>query len=151
MIHDRPRTPFAAIRVVYEDLPDLIEIETRVAIEDWSGVATAYMSPDALRCRARALMAWCNEASREITIEAGADTGIGWTVLRFYPVDKSGHTVCHIRLATRRAATNARPEETWRLSVEMPTDPGQIERFARRLLSLSETLDEEAVLQGAIR
>src|SRR5262249_24935161 len=55
MADDVPRPPFLAVRVVYEDLPDLIEIETRAVAGMWSGAAGAYTSPESLRESAREL------------------------------------------------------------------------------------------------
>ena len=38
---DDDRPPGLTIRVIYEDLPDLIEIEARVVFGDWSALACA--------------------------------------------------------------------------------------------------------------
>ena len=45
---DDPRSPALTIRVVYEDLPDLIEIEARIVFGDWSAVTRAYTGPSSL-------------------------------------------------------------------------------------------------------
>jgi hypothetical protein len=37
------------LRVVYEDLPDMIELEARVRYGEWSALSRAYASPDFLR------------------------------------------------------------------------------------------------------
>jgi hypothetical protein len=38
VIDDESRLPSLIVRVVYEDLPDLIEREARVGSGDWSGI-----------------------------------------------------------------------------------------------------------------
>jgi hypothetical protein len=55
---DGPRLPAVTVRVVYQDLPDLIEIEARVVSVDWSGITCAYTSPSALVEGARGLLVW---------------------------------------------------------------------------------------------
>jgi hypothetical protein len=82
-----------------------------------------------------------------ITLDAGADTGIGWFQLRCYAVDRAGHLVCHVNLATR--AIGDRPEGVWRLSLEIPTEMTSVERFARQLIAVAETLTGEAALARA--
>jgi hypothetical protein len=146
MNHHEPRLPSLTVRVVYLDLPDLIEVEAQVVSGSWSGTARAYTSPSSLLENARRLLAWTAHPSGEFALESGADTGIGWLHLRWYPVDRAGHLACHVKLAT--GSIGGRPEEVWRLTLEMPTETGLVERFARRLVSLAETFSGEAGLEG---
>jgi hypothetical protein len=139
--------PSLTLRVVYEDLPDLIQVEARVEAAGWSGIAWAYTSPHSLGEEARGLLDWAKRLSGEFTLEAGADTGIGWLSLRWYAIDQAGHLACHVRMATR--CDSNRPESERRLSLEFVTEPSMVERFARQLASLSELLTGEAVLIGA--
>ena len=136
--------PYLSVRVVYEDLPDLIEIEARVHSGGWSGVTRAYTHPASLAEEARGLLAWTARPRDEFSLDVGADTGIGGLRLRWYPVDRAGHLACHIQVATRE--TGGRPEEVWRLSLEMPTEAASVERFARQLVAAAETLTGEARL-----
>lgn len=136
------------MRIVYADLPDLIEIETTVKGPEWSGVARAYTSPNAVLKQIQSLKTWCHNPSGTACLEWGADTGIGWACLRFYSVDAAGHLVCHVRLATNARHAHARDEEVWRLAIEIPTEPGLVERFAADLNYLIREMSSEAVLQG---
>jgi hypothetical protein len=140
------RSPSVTLRVVYDDLPDLIEVEARVVADDWSGVTRAYTAPVSLGEEARGLLAWAERPREEFALEAGADTGIGWLSLRWYAIDRAGHLACHVRIATR--AETSRPESVRRLCLEFSTEPSQVERFARQLASLAESLAGEAVLIG---
>jgi hypothetical protein len=137
--------PSISIRVIYQDLPDLIELETRVVSMDWRGVATAYTSPRALAEYAARLSVWAREPVNEFKIEAGADTGAGWMMLRFYTVDLAGHIRCQVTLATDQIG---RTDEVSRLVLAMPTEPGLVERFAKHLATLSNTFEGEARLEG---
>jgi hypothetical protein len=147
MTNDEPRFSSLTVRVVYEDLPDLIQIEARVLFREWSGITWAYTSPSSLVEEARGLLAWTERPREEFTLHAGADTGIGWFQLCCYPVDRAGHLACHVNLATK--ALGGRSEEVWRLSLEIPTETASVERFARQLVAVAETLTGEAVLAGA--
>jgi hypothetical protein len=139
--------PTITIRVVYEDLPDLIEVEARVMAGEWSGTTRAYTGPGLLAKEARKLLVWTARPSEEFILEAGADTGIGWLRLRWYRVDRAGHLFCHVQMAT--PATSGRPEGVRRLTLEFSTEPTLVERFARHLVSLAESLTGEAVLTGS--
>ena len=130
-----------AIRVVYQDLPDLIELRTSVRIRDWSGAACAYASPHSLVNEAQKLVLWSRHPEGEFRIDAGADTGIGWLVLSFRTVDMAGHIVCHVTLATS-------DPNVCRLAVNIRTEAGLVERFANELISLARTLKGDAVLIG---
>jgi hypothetical protein len=147
MTINEPRSTSLTVRVVYEDLPDLIQIEARVLSGDWSGITSAYTGPSLLAEASRGLLAWTERPREAFTLTAGADTGIGWFQLRTYSVDRAGHLVCQIQFATD--ARGGRPEQVWRLSLEIPTETAQVERFARQLIAVAERLTGEAVLEGA--
>jgi hypothetical protein len=134
-----------SIRVVYRDT-DLIELETEARTENWCGVATSYTSADALRESAAELKQWTYKPDKPFIFESGADTGIGWLKLRFYTVDMAGHIVCDVTMATRSISRVS--EDAWRFAVSFPTEPALIERFCRELISLADTLDGEAILDG---
>lgn len=137
------------MRIVHEDLPDLVEIETRVEVGAWVGVARAYASPDRVREETRALRAWCDHPNGTVQLVAGADTGIGYAHLRFYTIDLAGHVMCHIQSATQ-GSTGGREEEISRMSLEMPTEPSLVNRFAAHLGTIIETVGEEALLLGRL-
>lgn len=134
-----------AVRVVYDD-SSLVELEARVFADDWSGSTWAYTDSLSLRSEARGLLDWTEHPQGTFALEAGADTGIGWLSLRWYATDRAGHLACHVQFATR--AINDRPEGVRRLSLELPTETGLVERFARQLLSIAETFSGEARLEG---
>jgi hypothetical protein len=139
---------FLELRLVYEDLPDMIELETRVRYGDWSARSCAYTSPGFLSTDAKRLIEWSKKPEGHLRIVGGADTGIGWLVLDFYLIDSAGHARCAVTLATGRTSRDARPAETWRFSIEMRTELGSIEQFARECLSLGLDRSGVARLQG---
>ncbi len=139
---------YVELRVVYQDLPDMIEIETVVRYSDWSGRSLAYGSPELLENDARNLIAWSRAPTGTFTLEAGADTGIGWLLLRFFTIDAAGHARCGITLATGGTSHSARPSETWRLSIELPTELGLIERFGNECSAMGRDYSRTARLIG---
>jgi len=139
---------YLQLRVVHEDLPDMIELETSVRHGGWSATSRAYASPDFLIRGARSIMKWMEVPDQPLRLEAGADTGIGWLVMEFYTVNQRGHTACAITLATGGTSRDSRPAETWRFSIELPTELGLIEKFARECLALGENFKGEARLHG---
>jgi hypothetical protein len=83
-----------------------------------------------------------------LRIEAGADTGIGWMVLEFYTIDHAAHARCAVTLATKTLTNQPRPAETSRFAIELPTELGLIERFARECIALSGNFKRDARLVG---
>src|SRR5262245_50203906 len=144
---DEELSPRLTLRVVYHDLPDLVEIEVRVQMRDWSGRARAYTAPGLLRENANSLAEWSYHPVSEFVTEAGADTGIGWVRLRWFCADRAGHLVCHVQVATGYY-TSGRPDSGSRFSLEISTEAGLVERFAKQVVAVLEKLDGEAVLEG---
>ena len=142
------RENFLQLRVVYADLPDLIEVGIRVIHGEWSAVATAYTSRSFFIENGEGLLRWVKAPNEPLRIEAGADTGIGWMLLQFYTINHAGHARCAITLATKTRTNEARPAETSRFAIEFPTELGLIERFARECIAISDNFKREARLVG---
>jgi hypothetical protein len=126
-------SPYLAVTVVYQDLPDLIEIEVRVDAGEWRGVGRAYTGPSRLFEQATCLESWSHLPESEFVLEAGVDTGL--LRLRWYPVDAAGHLACQVELMSCDHMSN-RVTDPWRLSIVIFTEPGLVERFARHLASI---------------
>jgi hypothetical protein len=137
---------FLQLRVIYRDPPDLIQLEVLVQYRGWAAQSTVYASPHGFADDCERLQKWAKSLSGPILLEAGADTGIGWLRLRFYTIDLAGHVACAVTIATGRTSDAARPAETWRMEVEMKTEPALIENFASACIGLAKRLDGEARL-----
>ena len=136
---------FLQLCVVSEDL-HLIELRIRVVHGEWSAVSGVYVSSSFLTESGEAILRWAQSPNGPLNIEAGADTGIGWMVLKFYTIDRAGHTRCAIELATTPWLVGPRPAETSRFAIELPTELGLIERFARECVELGRDFKREARL-----
>ena len=137
---------FLQLRVIYEELPNLIELGVRVVHGEWSAVSTAYVSPEFLTETGEAILRWIEAPADALNVEAGANTGIGWMVLQFYTIDRAGHARCEVTLATQSRTDGPRPAETSRIAIELPTEMGLIERFARECIVLGGDFKREARL-----
>ena len=135
------------LRVVYED-PDFLEVETRVCAGEWSARSWAYASPNCFAGDVKRLIEWACNPQGPFRLEAGADTGIGWLVLDFFTINSAGHVRCAVTLAMRAASEHPRPTETWRFAIELRTEPGLIERFARQCEELARDHSGVAKLSG---
>src|SRR4051812_25944512 len=118
--------PRLVIRVVYVDLPDMIEIEAVVIASGWAGLAWAYTDPVSFRDSALGLRQWAERPSGNFVLEAGEDTGIGWIHLRWVSNEGRGAIPCHVQLAARAGV----PENCWRLRLTTKAEPWALERFA---------------------
>lgn len=141
-----PTLPYLAMRVVFEDLPDLIQIETRVVDDDWQGRATAYGKPSELHAAARKLFTWSARPEGNATIELGYDTGVGWLHVCFYEKNMAGALACYIQM-TASETDEARTAKPRKIAIEMRVEAGLVERFARDLARISEEYPE-AILNG---
>ena len=138
---------YLQLRVVYNDL-HLIELGARVRHGEWSAVSTAYADHTFLTETGHAILRWAKSPDEPLKIEAGGDTGAGWMVLQFYTIDSARHTRCAITLATGLQINEARPAETSRLAIELPTELGLVERFAQECIALGSDFKREAWLIG---
>jgi hypothetical protein len=133
-------------RVTNEDV-HLLEISVRVLHGEWSAVSTAYADLSFFTENGNALLRWVEAPDKPLRIEAGADTGWGWMVLEFYTINRAGHVRCAITLATKTGTAGySRPAETSRFSIELPTELGLVEHFARECIALGANLKREARL-----
>jgi hypothetical protein len=139
---------YLQLRVVYRDPPDLMELEVVVEYRGWSACSAVYASPHGFADDCDRLLEWSRAPSDPIIIEAGADTGIGWLKLAFYTIDRAGHVACSVTLATDQHSSGARPADIWRMAIEIRTELGLVENFARACRTLAKQLDGEAVLIG---
>jgi hypothetical protein len=136
---------FLQFRARYID-SDMMEISVRVLHGEWSAASTAYTDLSFFTENGNELLRWVEAPDEPLRIEAGADTGIGWMVLQFYTITLSRHVRCAVTLATQTETRDVRPAETSRFSIELPTELGLVERFARECIALSGNLKREARL-----
>ncbi len=139
---------FLQLRVIYRDPPDLIELEVLVQYRGWTARSAVYASPRGFADDCNRLLEWARAPSNPILVEAGADTGIGSLKLGFYTIDRAGHVACSVTLATGQQSRDSRPAETWRMAIEIHTELGLVENFARACISLGKRLDGDALLIG---
>jgi hypothetical protein len=134
------------LAIVYVD-DHLLELEAVVRAGHWCGRANAYTVPQDVATFADALHRFADGATPQAEFTAGADNGIGLLAMRFYRVDREGHVACNVRLATGRLPTDHRPEEVWRLSIEVEAESWAVLKFAQQLGEIARTRAGRASLQ----
>jgi hypothetical protein len=143
--------PTVNISVIYEDPPDLVEIEARASSFSWNGVARAFAATEVCHQQAVVLESWCQNPHGEAIVEAGADSGLGWVLLKFLPTETPGKVLCRVTLATGGIVHDKQTDEVWRLSLEVPSETRLVEQFARELQSAIRNPGTSAILQGVLR
>jgi hypothetical protein len=134
---------YLKLRVIYVDLPDLVELAIEVQHDGWSANSTAYASPVFLTQDPSALLRWSRSPERPHRMEAGMDTGIGWLAIEFTS-DIRGHVRCHIQMSSGAA----KAEPRWRMALVLSSELGLVERFAHECTALGAKFSGEAVLTG---
>lgn len=126
-----------SLEVVWTD-EHMLELEALVVADHWGGKARAYTVPQDITRFASDLDGFYNGAATAQFV-AGADDGGGLIALRLYRIDMAGHVACHIRMRSGKLSTGHRPEEAFRLELEVRTEAWQVGRFARHLAELGRT------------
>jgi hypothetical protein len=124
-----------SLEIVYTD-PDLIELEAIVRMGYWGGRVRAYTRSENIDEFSKTVLRFSDGATSTSEFTAGADTGIGLIVLRFYRIDRMGHIACQITLASGEMPTDHRPEQVSRLAIELRAESWAVVRFARELAEM---------------
>jgi hypothetical protein len=138
-----------SLEVVCRD-GELIEIECNVATDGWSGITRAWTQPDDIQKFACAAKHFAETLLGPAEWETGADNGIGLIGLRFYTINRAGRICCQVRLASKAAETNCRPEEVWGFTAELPTESGFVIAFAKQLAEMVNKRRGRAELEGRL-
>jgi hypothetical protein len=125
-----------SLDVVYSDT-DVLKLEADVNTGHWRGRVRAYTTAPSIAAFATALEQFTNGALPIAEFNAGADTGIGLIGLRFYRVDRSGHIACHVRFVSGELPSEHRPEQAWRLEVEVGAESWALVQFVRHLAEMA--------------
>ena len=135
---------FVTFRVVYEDLPDMIELAIDMCHSGWSASAAIYVSPALLANDAAQLIEWSRNPIEPLHFGSGIHPGSGGFVMQFRIVDAAQHVRCLFQLATRELNRHA----AWQVVIEIPTELGLVERFGQECIALGQTLRGESRLTG---
>ena len=125
----------------------MVELATSFNSESWSARATAYTQFHDIYGFSSRLSDFSRSRKGEASFIAGKeDSSIGFLSFRFYPIGRTGHFACHLILGTR-AATEFRPEELWKVSVELSIDAPALDEFVLGLQGISATESGVAILR----
>ena len=82
-----------------------------------------------------------------VEYEAGEINSYAYYSLRFYYINSSGHTAVEVKLE-ENVATEFRPEEKSKLSLELLFEPNELDIIQRQLMALAKNEKGKAVLKG---
>ena len=146
MTNDEPRLPSSTVSVVYEDLPDLIEIEVRVVSGDRPAITRVYTSPSLLVEEAAGPPGLDGCPHEKFTLDAGA----GHTGIRpgSNCAVRCGRSCRPSRVPRQSCHECDRRQARASVAIESghPEETASVERFARQLVAVAETLTGEATL-----
>jgi hypothetical protein len=134
-----------SLAVVYND-EHLLQLEAVVKAGHWRGRARAYTVPNDIATFAVALQQFAGWPAPSAEFVAGAYDGFGLIALRFYRFDRAGHIACHVRLASDGVPNEHRPEEVFRLAMEVKAESWAVGRFGKQLAELARMQSGLAVL-----
>jgi hypothetical protein len=144
MDNESPRN--LTVEVVFVD-ENLVQLETSFATHHWSARATAYTEFRHIAQFAARLSQFAETFSGDVSFEGGREASpIGFLGMHFYPVDSSGHLVCHLRLGTD-APSDHRPEQIWAVSVELACEAAALDTFIAGLRRIADTKSGKAILR----
>jgi hypothetical protein len=79
--------------------------------------------------------------------QAGEKDSYAYFAMKFYCIDNAGHVGVQINLEDN-VATEFRPEEKNKMTLEILVEPNAIDNFQKELLSLAEKQEGIAILYG---
>ena len=119
---------YITIENVYVD-GCMVELATCFLSGDWGAKATVYTQFENLAKFAAQLDAFSAARCPEVLFSAGReDSPSGFLNMRFHSLHYSGRCACQLKLATE-AATDCRPEEISKMSIELAIDISTLGAF----------------------
>jgi hypothetical protein len=141
-----PSEYLLTVEVVYVD-GCMVELATSFNSESWAARATACTQFSEIYGFSSRLSDFSRSRKGEAAFIAGKeDSPIGFLSLRFYPIGRTGHFACHLKLGTG-AATEFRAEELWKVAVELSIEAAALDEFILGLQRISATESGVAILK----
>jgi hypothetical protein len=142
-MHEVPRE--LSLNVVYNDV-HLIQLEGEINSGRWNGYAQAYTTAQQLAEFSATLARFADGSVDVVVFQAGADTGVGLVGLNFYSIDRSRHIACHVKLASGQLPDDHRPEQIWRMEVEVKVETWALIKFSQQLARMAREQSGRATL-----
>jgi hypothetical protein len=130
------------LRVIYEDLPDLIELALQVNDSTanngpWVVGGYFYEVPQSLVEQASKLLNWVNQPQGAFSLVSLHNSGLAKCSIQFYTIDRAGHTRCCVQYREDQSKRVEPCDPTRQVTLELRTEIGAIERFAKECLHLT--------------
>lgn len=146
MILEREHEPGLLLQIIWID-ENLLGLEASLVWEGFSGLSTTYTSAEALHEFASNLETFPKDLDSQVEFDSGMEGGSSRVRLRCYVYNLAFHAAVQVHL-TSSVPTDHRPEEVWRLDVELKTEPALLDRFATELTRMALRKEGMAFLRG---
>jgi hypothetical protein len=138
---------FLKLEVVWKD-NEMFQLGITASNGQFSGTTKVYEQRHPLYKFAYSLVGFPKTKNDSILFyEAGQKDGCEYFSMRFYTIDDMGHLGVQVTLE-RDVPTMYRIEEKDKLTLEILTEPGLLDRFVRSLLTLAANEKGQAILEG---
>jgi hypothetical protein len=140
---------FLKLEVVWKD-DEMFQLEITASNGHFSGTTKVYEQRHPLYEFAHSLVGYPKTKHDSILCyEAGQKDCYAYFSMRFYMIDDAGHLGVQVTLESN-VPTAYRIEEKDKLTLEILTEPGLLDRFVKSLLTLVENEDGQAILEGIL-
>lgn len=133
------------LKIIWKD-DDMFELDINASNGRYSGTTSVYDTSNSLAEFANSLKGYPKD-NNELYYQAGQEDSYSFFSMKFYPLDGGGHVGVQISLE-ENVATEYRPEEKDKITLEIKVEPASIDRFQKELLDLAKNESGQAILLG---
>ncbi|MFN5308813.1 MAG: hypothetical protein ACK5C0_05105 [Candidatus Kapaibacterium sp.] len=139
------RKSFLELKSIWND-EHIFELKVIVSNNIFSGETEVYDQYERISEFAKKLVDYPKD-NKILFYEAGKKDSYSYFSMKYYPIDKSGHIGVEINIESN-VPTFYRPEEKYKLKLEIVVEPSAIDTFQKELLHLAKNEDGTAILFG---
>lgn len=139
------RKSFLELKSIWND-EHMFELKVIVSNNIFSGETEVYDQYERISEFAEKLVDY-PKGNKILFYEAGKKDSYSYFSMKYYPIDKSGHIGVEINIESN-VPTFYRPEEKYKLKLEIVVEPSAIDTFQKELLHLAKNEDGTAILFG---
>lgn len=134
------------LEIIWKD-EDMIEVKAQASNGRYCGVTIVYTTKAALKQMGEKLKGFPENTEDKYEYSAGNKDSYALLSMKFYTIDKAGHTATQICMEDN-VSTEYRPEEKNKIQLEMQFEPAQLQIFVDQLLVMAKEENGSSELKG---
>lgn len=138
--------PNLTIERIWDD-PDMIELDVHVSNGNYIGDTQVYTTEKEIIELREELEGFPRTADHRVEFSAGSRDSYAYFAVSFYSFGGRGTCAIHVSLESN-VPTDFRPEEKFKIQLEMKFEPAALDRFLPQLERISQTHKSVATLKG---